>query len=200
MKYILGYLNQGENLQNVTIGNMMQLQTYDIRDLLQESENELELSRESFLNKITLTVVAYFCYSTEIRFIIQTREDPTFDNPQRRREQEYWHTKCLEMACTFLPGECPLLGHINMTHQKHYAPVRDVIDENLCDDDEVRVIKPANGVDLQRYHPIIKIVDDKDMCLTPYQMTPLNVVTGPFINQLKDFTESTEAQRNPLIS
>lgn len=25
MKYILGYLNQGENLQNVTIGSMMQL-------------------------------------------------------------------------------------------------------------------------------------------------------------------------------
>lgn len=130
MKYILGYLNQGENLQNVTIGNMMQLQIYDIKDLLQESENELELSRESFINKITLMVIAYFCYSTEIRFIIQTKEDPLFDTQKGKKEQEYWHTKCLEVACTFLPGECPLLSHINMTHQKHYAPVKDVIDEN----------------------------------------------------------------------
>lgn len=35
-------------------------------------------------------------------------------------------------------------------------------------------------------------MDDKDICLTPYSMTPLNAVTGPFINQLKDFNESTE--------
>lgn len=145
-------------------------------------------------------VIGYFCYSTEIRFIIQTKEDPAFNTSEKKKEQEYWHTKCLEVACTFLPGECPLLAHINMTHQKHYAPVKDVIDEHEQDDEFVTVIKPAFGIDYQKYHPIIKVVDDKGMCLTPYQMSPLNAVTGPFINQLKDFAESTEDQRNPLFS
>lgn len=38
--------------------------------MLDEGNNELELSRESFINKISLIVIGYFCYSTEIRFII----------------------------------------------------------------------------------------------------------------------------------
>ena len=79
MKYILGYLNQGENLQNITIGSMMQLTTYQIKDMLDEGNNELELSRESFILKISLIIIGYFCYSTEIRFVIQTKEDTDFD-------------------------------------------------------------------------------------------------------------------------
>lgn len=60
--------------------------------------------------------VAYFCYSTEIRFIIQMREDLDFNNDVKQKESEYWHAKALEMACTFLPGECPLLNHINLSY------------------------------------------------------------------------------------
>lgn len=70
MKNILGYLNQGENLSTLSIGGIMQLQPFLLRDLIEEGKNELELTRESFINKITHMAVAYFCYSTEIRFIL----------------------------------------------------------------------------------------------------------------------------------
>jgi len=48
----------------------MQLQPFKLKDLIEEGKNELELTRESFIMKITHLAVAYFCYSTEIRFII----------------------------------------------------------------------------------------------------------------------------------
>ena len=69
------------------------------------------------------------------------------DSPKYRKESEYWHNKSLELACTFLPGECPLLGHINVSYQKHYAPVKDVIDEEESNEDNVAVIKPLNGIE-----------------------------------------------------
>jgi hypothetical protein len=70
MKSILGYLNQGEWTSKLSIGSIMQLQPYKIKDLIEEGQNELELTRESFIQKVSSLVVSYFCYSTEIRFIV----------------------------------------------------------------------------------------------------------------------------------
>ena len=53
MKNILGYLNQGENLQTLSIGNIMQLQAFRLKDMIEEGKNELELTRESFILKIS---------------------------------------------------------------------------------------------------------------------------------------------------
>ena len=43
---------------------------------------------------------------------------------------------------------------------------------------------------------MIKNLDDVDISITPYQMTPLNAVTKPFINQLKSFNSYTEKSQN----
>ena len=162
---------------------------------MEEGKNELELTRESFILKISHLAVAYFCYSTEIRFILQMKEDPSFNQGQKQKESEYWHAKSLEVACSFLPGECPLLNHINLSYQKHFAPVKQVIKEDEEEDDNLIVVKPLNGIDNQKYHPIIKNMDEIDVSITPYVMTPLSAVTKPFINQLKSFNEYNESQR-----
>jgi len=49
--------------------------------LIEEGQNELELTRESFIQKVSNLAVSYFCYSTEIRFIVQMKEDMSFDTP-----------------------------------------------------------------------------------------------------------------------
>lgn len=94
----------------------MQLQPFTLKDLLEQGKNELELTRDSFIGKVSFLSVSYFCYSTEIRFILQMKEDPTFDPVIKQKESEYWHAKSLEIACSFLPGECPLLNHINLSY------------------------------------------------------------------------------------
>jgi hypothetical protein len=130
MKNILGFLNQGEWTTKLSIGSIMQLKPLKIKYLIEEGKNELELARESFINKTSHLAVGYFCYSTEIRFVLQMKEDPSFDPIVKQKESDYWHAKALEIACTFLPGECPLLNHINLSYQKHFAPVKSTINED----------------------------------------------------------------------
>ena len=125
MRSVLGFLNQNEWVYALNIGNIMQLQPINLKkDLLSQCRNECELSRESFLEKIALLGVSYFCVSTEMRFILQSREQ-YLSSPvkkQRELESEFWHAKSLEIACTFLPSECPLLNHILLSYQKHHDP------------------------------------------------------------------------------
>lgn len=70
MRTILGFLNQNEWISNLNIGNIMQIQPIRMRDFLTFNRNEHQLSRESFLEKLQVLVVAYFCVSTELRFIV----------------------------------------------------------------------------------------------------------------------------------
>ena len=116
MRIVLGYLNQSELITNLNIGNIMQIQTLGMEELLLHAKNETQLNRSSFLEKIALLCVSYFCISTEIRFIIQLGEDPSFDHLSKTKESEFWHAKSLEMACTFLPSDCPLQSHILLSY------------------------------------------------------------------------------------
>lgn len=174
MKNILGYLNQGEWTSKLSIGSIMQLQPYKLKDLIEQGQNELELTRESFIQKVSGLAVAYFCYSTEIRFIIQMKEDASFDTPSKQKESEFWHAKSLELACTFLPGECPLLNHINLSYQKHFAPVKTTILEDAQQEDDLMVIKPLNGVDNSKVQPIIRRLTNVQVAITPFALTPIN--------------------------
>jgi hypothetical protein len=65
------------------------------------------------------------------------KEDPSYDPTIKHKESEYWHAKSLEVACTFLPGERPLLNHINLSYQKHFAPVKTTIMEDEEQEDDL---------------------------------------------------------------
>ena len=71
MKNVLGFLNQNEWIGSLNIGNIMQMAPVTMKDLLSTTRNEIELSRDSFLEKISLLGVSYFCVSTEMRFLLQ---------------------------------------------------------------------------------------------------------------------------------
>lgn len=70
MRSILGFLNQTEWIYSLNIGNIMQIAPISLQEIHMDHRNEYELSRESFLEKLSLLCVAYFCVSTEMRFII----------------------------------------------------------------------------------------------------------------------------------
>ena len=76
--------------------------------------------------------------------------------------------KSLEICCTFLPGECPLLNHINVSYQKHFAPVKTTIKENEKQDDNLLVIKPLNGVENSKVQPIVRRLDNIKVAITPF--------------------------------
>jgi len=62
-----------------------------------------------------------------------------------------WHTISLEIACSFLPSDCPLFNHILLSYQKHHAPSQSSIPENQNIEEKLRVIKPLKGIDNSKY-------------------------------------------------
>lgn len=73
MRSVLGFLNQNEWIYNLNIGNIMQIQPIAMKEFLAETNDEGELSRDSFLSKLAILIVTYFCMSTEMRFLLQSR-------------------------------------------------------------------------------------------------------------------------------
>jgi hypothetical protein len=164
MRSLLGYLNQNEWIWSLNIGNIMQLSPLTLQDISNSSTFETELSRELILEKITFVAVSYFCVSTELRFLVATPESGDVrDALERRKDSEFWHGKALEVACSFLPSECPLVNHIMMSYNKHHAPSNHIIKENIVAADEMKVIKPLKGIESNKFQPIIRALPEIDV-------------------------------------
>lgn len=54
IRNILGFLNQNEWVYSLNIGNIMQISSISHKELMHVPRTENELSRESFLEKITI--------------------------------------------------------------------------------------------------------------------------------------------------
>lgn len=216
MRNILGFLNQNEWVYNLNIGNIMQIPSVSHTELMHTPRIEYELSREAFLEKITILSVAYFCTSTELRFIIQLRDEEedkkevkhsnfnnlkvsTDDecnansklkklnsNNDPEVESEYWHAKSLEIACIFLPSECPLLNHILLSYEKHHAPTQYSIPEESEYTDNLTIVKPLKGIQTCKYNPIIRLTPKPDPILTPYPLSPLRKTTEEMLMRIAD--------------
>ena len=157
----------------------MQISPVRLEDLYQVRRNEEALSRENFLEVISFLVVGYFCASTEIRFIIQLKDEISkFENfkvDKKTQESELWHTISLEVACSFLPSDCPLLNHILLSYQKHHSPSQTSIPENQVLEEKLRVIKPLYGIDNSKFQPIIRELADVHIDLELSKVKPAQV-------------------------
>ena len=157
MRNLLGYLNQSDWIWSLNIGNIMQISPLTMQDIYTTSSIEYELSRELVLEKICFLAVSYFCVSTELRFIVQMKQDEDITGPVlKRKESEYFHGKALDIAAGFLPSECPLVNHILMSYQKHHAPSQQVIDENEEYQEDLKVIRPLQGIESNKHQPIVR--------------------------------------------
>lgn len=93
---------------------------------------------------------------------------------EKELEQEYWHVKALDIACAFLPSECPLFNHILLSYQKHHDPTLAVIDEDKEAEDMLTVLRPLKGIENSKYQPIIRQVDNVYVDIQEIPMSPLS--------------------------
>lgn len=187
MRIVLGYLNQLEMISNLNIGNIMQIVPVKIEDLLSVPRNETEFNRASFIDKISLLCVSYFCISTEIRFIIQLKEDSDYDEKAKGEESEYWHAKSLEIACSFLPSDCPLLNHILLSYQKHHSPCQQTIHEDDENEQKLNIVKPLKGIESTKFMPIIRKIDAENIAITPSNISPADTITNQMIISFQSY-------------
>lgn len=73
-----------------------------------------------------LTITAYFCMGTELRFLKLAKEEGF----EETKDDELWHGKSLVLAVQFLPGDAPLTRHIVTSYMKHHSPVSEEIPES----------------------------------------------------------------------
>lgn len=178
----------------------MQIQPVRMRDFLQFHRNEYQLSRESFLEKLQLLVVSYFCVSTELRFIIQSRSGfmKAETKKEKELEQEYWHVKALDIACAFLPSECPLFNHILLSYQKHHDPTMQPIDEDKEQEDVLTVLRPLKGIENSKYQPIIREVENVYIDIAEIPLSPLSKCFDQRLMPKKVKTASMNVQTEPI--
>jgi hypothetical protein len=200
MRTVLGFLNQNEWILNLNIGNIMQIQPVRMRDFLTFHRNEHQLSRESFLEKLQLLVVSYFCVSTELRFIIQSRSGfmKAETKKEKELEQEYWHVKALDIACAFLPSECPLFNHILLSYQKHHDPAMQPIEEDKEQDDTLAVLRPLKGIENSKYQPIVREVENVYVDIPEMPLSPLSKCFDQRLMPKKVKTSSIDVQTEAI--
>lgn len=118
---------------------------------------------------------------TELRFLKQKKQDGFEDS----MDAEYWHGKALEISVKFLPGDCPLVRHIVASYKKNHSPCAESIPEESEVSSDIIMIKPLNGVEVQKVTPIIKKTSDPIVKLSPLDLEPNDYLTEFKINSPK---------------
>ena len=178
----------------------MQIAPLKLEDLLQIRRNEEALSRDTFLEVISFLIVGYFCASTEIRFIIQLKDEISkFENfkiDKKTQESEFWHTISLEIACSFLPSDCPLLNHILLSYQKHHSASQTAIPENSSLEEKLRVIKPLYGIENSKFQPIIRELPNVAINLPHSKINKAAPVVSKILSDLLKTHQGIEERAN----
>ena len=98
---ILGIIKNDDWLNLFNIGNIMFLYAMSYDDLDLDSDPKYELLRDAIIEKILMLTVAFFSIANELRFINNKNDNGA-----------YYHSKSVEIACSFLPCTCPIVKHI----------------------------------------------------------------------------------------
>ena len=93
---------------------------------------------------------------------------------EKELEQEYWHVKALDIACAFLPSECPLFNHILLSYQKHRDPTMAPIEEDKEAEDNLVVLRPLKGIENSKYQPIVREVNSVYIDIAEIPLSPLS--------------------------
>ena len=89
----------------------MHLSPLTLQEMNLHLDNSHELTRDALLEKVILLAISYFCIGTELWFLANSKSDKE-KGIYSKDDSEKWQAQAIECACTFLPTECPLVGHV----------------------------------------------------------------------------------------
>lgn len=118
---LLGLKSKNDWIFNVNIGNVMHLSFLKLEDLALSPQLAHEICRDALYEKVIMTAIAYFSLATEYR-LLNTSNDSLYQS-----ESKYWHKAAVELACTFIPSECPLVAHIVSSYDKYNSLSQEII-------------------------------------------------------------------------
>ena len=104
----------------------MRMSPLNLKELAIVPETNHELTSNALYEKIIMIAISYFSIATEYRFLDNAENLAFYQN-----ESKYWHKAAVEIACSFLPSECPLVDHILTSYEKHNPINEEDIVRNL---------------------------------------------------------------------
>ena len=118
----LGLQNPNLWINNLNIGNVMNLNPMSSEELNLREEIDLVASMETVLENCILYIVSTFCVSTEMRFQYekQGRTNKALIDQAKRL-----HSKAIYFAVAFMPDQCPLVGFVVESYFKNYRQEKD---------------------------------------------------------------------------
>ncbi|CDW85759.1 UNKNOWN [Stylonychia lemnae] len=189
MRHMLGFLNQSEWVTSLNIGNIMQISPIQHEDLIAHRRNEQEISRDAFLESVGILQQQLFEEISQIN---------NFDSAFKTKESEYWHAKSLEVACTFLPSDCPLLNHVLLSYQKHHAPSSTAIPENQTTEEILEIMKPLLGIENNKFQPIIRRIQNIKIELSPVAIKSAKSTVKKLLRKIQPQTIPSLNNLTPL--
>lgn len=112
---VLGVRNIEDWINTLEIGNVMQLNPMNPRELTQKISNLHEMQKDPMLEKLVLLIVGFFSIATEMRLMAgEAQQEQIF------KESELWHTQSVFFGSYYLPQDCPLVIHVIQSYLKHY--------------------------------------------------------------------------------
>jgi len=85
-----------------------------------------------------------------------------------------------------LPSDCPLVNHILLSYQKHHSPAQQPISEDKTNEDILEVVKPLNGIENNKFQPLIRKVVKGEVIITPSELSPAFKVCRNLITSYKN--------------
>lgn len=122
MRSVLGVKTFADWVYLLSISDMMVIQPLAVEDVKLKPLIRAEFAKDFMLHKIAHLAVAYFCISTELKFL---RGKQAF-NPERDKDgyiliSEILHNKAVVLLEALFPAECPLVTHITQTYEKRFV-------------------------------------------------------------------------------
>jgi len=112
----LGVKHYPEWVKTYSIADVMIIKPVTARELRSSSKLYKEYTNDSLVHVVCLLAVSYFCMGTELKYL-QTTQPFDFKSDN---EIEQTQLKSQELLNAFVPPNCPLLNHINESHQSRF--------------------------------------------------------------------------------
>lgn len=116
LRSALGVQHYSDWIYTYNMSELMRIQPLTLYELKNSLETYTEIGRDMMLDKICLLVAGYFCTATELRLLLGG------ESREKLKEAQILHAKALQIARDALPLEAPLLGHVQISYQKHFKP------------------------------------------------------------------------------
>ena len=104
---LIGLKSKQDWVYNIQISDLLKVNPLSMNDLVPDEHIARELRRDSIYEKVILLVASYFTLAKEYKELYESDKMDV-----NVKEAKYWQEMAIEIACSFLPSDVPIVDHV----------------------------------------------------------------------------------------